>query len=379
MPGPKGLIQPSARLRARVTRSLLDWYARHQRALPWRASADPYHVWVSEIMLQQTRVETVLPYYQRWLERFPTLEALAAAPPAAVLAAWEGLGYYSRARHLHRAAQQVVRDLGGQLPRTAAGLRALPGVGPYTAGAIASIAFGADEPVLDGNVKRVLARVFNYAGDVKSPAGEADLWALARALVPRGQAGDFNQALMDLGATICLPRRPACLLCPLHAVCQARQLGLQAERPVMARRAVGPHRVHAAAVVRKRGRVLIEQRPAEGGRRLLAGLWAFPSVECPRAEHDGPDCLVRALRQAHGLTAAIGPRLAQFEHGFTHFRLSLHVFEAEWQAGALRRGQPARWVRVAELDDYPMGKLDRQIARQLQAGAKHARPAVARG
>ncbi len=352
-------------MRTDFSERLLQWYAQHQRALPWRAAPDPYHIWVSEIMLQQTQVETVIPYYQRWLERFPTLAALAAASQQSVLALWEGLGYYSRARNLHRAAQQVQAELGGELPRTAAELRALPGIGRYTAGAIASIAFGQDSAVLDGNVKRVLARVYNFAEDVKSPAGEKKLWALAESLLPPGRAGDYNQALMDLGATLCKPRGPDCPRCPVNDLCAAYKLGIQHERPVTPARRAVPHRVHLAAVVGKRGRVLLEQR-ADGA--LLGGLWAFPAITAPAGERlDRPTALLRrALREQWGLSVKLGPVVQTVAHGFTHFSLTVHVFDGEWQAGALKRGGPLRkWVPVAALGEYPMGKVDRAIARRV--------------
>jgi A/G-specific adenine glycosylase len=327
---------------------------------------------VSEIMLQQTQVETVVPYYGRWLERFPTLAALAAAPQQAVLAAWEGLGYYSRARNLHRAAQLVVSEHGGALPRSVKALRALPGIGRYTAGAIASMAFGLDAAVLDGNVKRVLARLFDFRADVKSPAGEKQLWALAERLVPAGRAGDYNQALMDLGATICTPRAPACLLCPLRELCVAQRLGVQLDRPITPARRPLPLREQAAGVVHKRGQVLLAQRP---GRALLGGLWSFPAVDCaPGSDASGTDQAARArrllrtaLRNDWGLKVTVGAQAQTLQHTFTHFKLKLHVFECRWQAGRLRRSaNPRRWVRVADLDDYPMGKTDRRIADGLR-------------
>jgi A/G-specific adenine glycosylase len=350
-----------------IAAPLLAWYARHARALPWRGSRDPYRVWVSEIMLQQTQVETVIPYYQRWLALFPDVRRLAAAPLRDVLAAWEGLGYYSRARNLHRAAQIVVAEHGGALPRSAEALRRLPGIGRYTAGAIASIAFGQDAPALDGNIKRVLARVFDVRADVKSPAGEKQLWALAESALPPGRAGDFNQALMDLGATLCVPRAPACLLCPLRDLCAARRLGVQHERPVTAARRPAPTRVFLAGVVRKRGRVLIEQRP-EG--ELLGGLWAFPAVELDGgAGQPEPAQLRRGLRARLGLSVRVGPLAHALAHAFTHFRLTLRVYDCAWTGGALprpARGRPLRrWVRPAELGDYPMGKVDRAIARRI--------------
>jgi A/G-specific adenine glycosylase len=349
---------------------LLAWYARHQRVLPWRGTADPYRIWVSEIMLQQTQVETVRPYYARWLALFPTVEALAAAPQQAVLAAWEGLGYYSRARNLHRAAQVLAAEHGGALPRTVEGLRALPGIGRYTAAAIASIAFGVDAAVLDGNVKRVLARVFDVREDVKSPAGEARLWALAERLVPAGRAGDYNQALMDLGATICTPRAPACLLCPLRELCRGFQLGVQHERPVKVARLALPQRSLATGVVWKRGRVLIAQRATRG---LLGGLWAFPAValegETNTSEAKRARKLRAALRGEWGLEVRVGKQAETLYHSFTHFRQTLHVFNCGWQAGRLRRAEQARkWVRPSALEEYPMGKMDRSIARRV-AGA----------
>lgn len=350
----------------RMAERLLAWYAVHGRCLPWRGVRDPYRIWVSEIMLQQTQVETVRPYYRRWLRRFPSVKALAAAPLQAVLAVWEGLGYYSRARNLHRAAQIVVREHAGRLPRTFEALLALPGIGRYTAAAIASIAFGADVAALDGNVKRVLARLFNYAGDVKTPRGEAHLWALAQSRLPPGRAGDYNQALMDLGATVCTPRAPACPVCPLREGCQARQLGVQAERPTPAKRAPSPHQALAVGVVRKAGRVLLVRRPAGG---LLGGLWAFPSVEIG----DGlrPEAaLARGLRAGYGLSAQVGGRLATVRHAYTHRRVTAAAFDCLWTAGRplpVRAGERVKWVRIAALADHPMGRVDRRIARSLEA------------
>src|SRR5512135_342672 len=199
---------------------LLRWYQEHGRVLPWRGEKAPYAVWVSEIMLQQTRVEAVIPYYRRWMERFPTVEVLARASERDVLRLWEGLGYYTRARNLRRAAQMVVERYGGQLPAEADELRKLPGIGRYTAGAIASIAFGGDEPALDGNIRRVLARVFNVTETADSTSGAAHLWRLAGEQLPSGRAGDYNQALMDLGATICVASNPRCAVCPVNRVCE---------------------------------------------------------------------------------------------------------------------------------------------------------------
>ncbi len=318
-------------------------------------------------MLQQTQVETVIPYYRRWCQRFPTIRALAAAPQEAVLRLWEGLGYYARARNLHRAAQQVVHAHAGKIPRTCDELRLLPGIGRYTAAAIASIAFGVDAAVLDGNVKRVLARVFDFQEDIKSVSGEKKLWALAESLVPKGRAGDYNQAIMDLGATICTPLAPNCRACPVRTLCAAYKLGVQLERPITRKRAPIPSKVLAAGIIRKNGRVLIRQRAAT---ELLGGLWSFPSGQ-PKDRRNLAVSLGHAINEELGMKIEVGPQVQTVTHTFSHFQLVLHVFDCRWQRGRLRfaSGELAnccKWVRVSELSDYPMGRPDRQIARWLQ-------------
>jgi A/G-specific adenine glycosylase len=346
---------------------LLAWYTVHQRRLPWRGARDPYRIWVSEIMLQQTQVDTVIPYYRRWCKRFPTVRALAAAPQEEALRLWEGLGYYARARNLHRAAQQIVHEHAGRIPRTCDELRRLPGIGRYTAGAIASIAFGVDAAVLDGNVKRVLARVFDFREDIKSARGEKKLWALAESLAPAGQAGDYNQALMDLGATVCTPLTPNCGACPVRTLCAAYKLGVQLERPVTRKRSPLPSKVLAAGVIRKNGRVLIRQRSATG---LLGGLWSFPSG-APNTRRSLPVALRQVVSEELGMKIDVGRPVQTLRHTFSHFQLVLHVFDCRWQSGRLRLAARAptkcKWVRVAELSDYPMGRPDRQIARWLQS------------
>ncbi len=314
-------------------------------------------------MLQQTRVEAVIPYFQRWMERFPTISDLAAASQRDVLSAWEGLGYYSRARNLHKAAQTVVAEYDGQLPPDLEALRKLPGIGAYTAGAIASIAFGIDAPALDGNIRRVLARVFDVAVPARSPDGERILWGLAQGNLPPGQAGDYNQALMDLGATICTPRNPDCLHCPVEDLCQARQLGIQEQRPVLEPKRQTPHYIVTAAVIHRDGRVLITQRPAEG---LLGGMWEFPGGKQQEGE-DLPTCLRREIREEIGVEIAVGQELGIYFHAYTHFKVTLHAFECK-----LVQGEPQtievsdlHWVTISELPDYPMGKIDRMISDDL--------------
>ncbi len=353
-------------MRSSLAALILPWYQQNARRLPWRGSPDPYAVWVSEIMLQQTRVETVIPYFLRWMERFPTIAALADASQQDVLAAWEGLGYYSRARNLQRAAQVVTQEYAGQMPDDAAGLLTLPGIGRYTAGAIASIAFGQDEPVLDGNIRRVLARVFDVSLPAKSPAGEKKLWELAAAHLPAGRAGDFNQALMDLGAALCLPRNPPCSACPLNKICQAYALGLQEQRPVTTPKAPVPHYTVTAGVIHHDGQVLITQRPSKG---LLGGLWEFPGGKLiPGEELQG--CLEREIREELGVKIHIQEAFGTYRHAYTHFRVTLHAFCCQLASAhppQALQAQDLRWAQVAELVDYPMGKIDRQIASRLMA------------
>ncbi len=343
---------------SRLARRLLEWYARNQRTLPWRGSRDPYAVWVSEIMLQQTRVEAVIPYFLRWMKRFPNVQKLAAASQQEVLKAWEGLGYYSRARNLHRAARVVVDEFGGSLPRRAAELRKLPGIGRYTAGAVASIAFRQDEPALDGNIRRVLARVFNVEEAADSPAGERRLWELALQNLPMGRAGDYNQALMDLGATVCVPANPLCAECPLNGMCEARGLGVQNERPVMRAKGAVPHRLHAAAVIVRRGRVLLSRRHPKG---LLGGMWEFPNAATGTFSARS---VTAALHKAYGLRIRCGEPLAIVRHRYSHFSVEVRVFRCTMDSGPLP-GE-LRWVPVRDVEQLPMGRVDRQIARQLE-------------
>jgi A/G-specific adenine glycosylase len=347
-----------------LSRQLLTWYDQNARRLPWRGERDPYRIWISEIMLQQTRIETVIPYYQRWLERFPTLDDLANASGQDVLHAWEGLGYYSRARNLHRAARLIVQDLGGQFPMDRVGLEQLPGIGRYTAGAIASIAFGQDEPALDGNIRRVLSRVFNLELPARSPQGERLLWGYAEGNLPTGRAGDYNQALMDLGAVICTPRAPDCLVCPLENMCQARLLGVQEERPVMQARRAIPHYLVTAAVIHRAGQVLIARRPEKG---LLGGLWEFPGGKVEPGE-ELPAGLKREIREELAVDIEVGEHFGVFEHAYTHFRVTLHAFCCHLIDGEPQaiEASDLRWVIPSNLTEYPMGKIDREISKKLE-------------
>jgi A/G-specific adenine glycosylase len=308
-------------------------------------------------MLQQTRVETVIPYFEKWMHLFPDIQALAQASEHDVLNAWEGLGYYSRARNLHRAAKLVLDQHNGKIPRDLNELRKLPGIGRYTLGAIASIAFGRDVSALDGNIKRVYARIFDIEQPVDSPAGVKILWELADKYLPKGHAGDYNQALMDLGATICVPKNPRCLICPVMKLCKARQNGTQDQRPVMKPKKEVPHYVNAAGVIVEKRRVLLAQRPAQG---LLASMWEFPNG---RVNGDPAKGLAKALKTEYNLSLRVKrgqESLGIVQHGYSHFSVTVHVFPCELISRP--QGTNLKWVSLKELENYPMGRIDRQIA-----------------
>lgn len=342
---------------------LLSWYKNHARSLPWRGHPDPYAVWVSEVMLQQTRVETVIPYFERWMQRFPSIETLANASMQEVLAVWEGLGYYGRARNLYRAAQRVMQEYHGQLPEEVRLLRKLPGVGRYTAGAIASIAFSRDEPTLDGNIRRVLARYFNVSEDARSTPGERKLWELAAQYLPVGHAGEYNQAMMDLGASVCTPKSPDCAHCPLEDACQAKALGIIELRPVLLPKPAIPHHIVTAAVICRDGRVLIACRPSHG---LLGGLWEFPGGKLQEGE-DLRACLQREIKEELGAKIKVETQLGVYQHAYTHYKVTLYAFNCTLLLGEPSPIQAAelRWVTPAELSQFPMGKIDRQISKTL--------------
>jgi A/G-specific adenine glycosylase len=350
-----------------LSSTLLKWYAENKRRLPWRGATNPYRIWISEIMLQQTRAETVVSYYRRWLQRFPTVEALARATEKAVLQQWEGLGYYARARNLRRSARIIVSRYAGRLPSDKDTLRELPGIGEYTAAAIASIAFGQDEVSLDGNVRRVLARLFAVGERLDTAQGRGRLYALARMHMPHGRAGDFNQALMDLGATVCLPRIPHCRLCPVAPHCQARRQQGQLRFPKTLPKPPIPHRRLGAAVLTRRGRFLLVRRPPDG---LLGGLWEFPNAEWKgRAAVRGAldSQFVTALANRYGINVLRGSRIGTVRHTYSHFRVTVHALACV--SRAVRQGDSFRWVRLGDLARYPMGRVDRQIADLVQGGA----------
>jgi A/G-specific adenine glycosylase len=330
-----------------MQRRLLTWFGRCARKLPWRLRPQPYRVWLSEIMLQQTQVATVLPYYRRFLRRFPTVRALAKASQDAVLKAWEGLGYYSRARNLHQAARLVIRNFHGQVPDSASGWRGLPGIGPYTANAIASISQGERVPVVDGNVSRVWARFFRLEGAMDRPATKKQLWDLAGQLVPGKAPGDFNQAVMELGALVCLPRNPACPACPLAPRCQAQAAGQVDKYPRRRGKRPIPHWEVVAAVLKRGERYLVGRRPASG---LLGGLWEFPGGKVEPGE-TLPQALRREIEEELGLHVRVGKELVAVDHAYTHFSVTLHAFACVGERGEPqpRFHQALRWVSLEKM------------------------------
>ncbi|MFM1655281.1 A/G-specific adenine glycosylase [Brevibacillus sp. B_LB10_24] len=339
---------------------LLAWYDQQKRDLPWRINSDPYRVWVSEIMLQQTRVETVKPYYENFMQQFPNVEALADAPEDQVLKAWEGLGYYSRARNLQAAARQVKEEYGGYVPDTIEEISTLKGVGPYTAGAILSIAYGKPEPAVDGNVMRVFSRLLYMEDDIAKPSTRVIFEELVRQTIPADRAGDFNQALMELGALVCVPRNPQCLTCPVFDYCLARREGVQDRLPVKGK-AKPPRPVHyLVAVVRRGDELLISRRPEQG---LLAGMWEFPMVEAkPRL--DPADLLEEVLQDRYGITAAYGGELTRVQHTFSHLHWELDVYLYEYEAGAVT-ADSARFVPQDELQAYAFPVAHSKIIQAL--------------
>jgi A/G-specific adenine glycosylase len=339
---------------------ILAWYARHQRDLPWRKTFDPYHIWVSEVMLQQTQVETVIPYYQRFLSCFPTVQALASASLPEVLKVWENMGYYARGRNLHAAAKEIVERFQGEIPQTWDDLTALPGIGDYTAGAILSVAFDQAAAAVDGNVRRVLCRLFAVETPLHESRTQQHLWDLAWELIPIKGAGRFNQGLMDLGATVCTSKKPACGLCPIRNCCRAYERRLQDVLPVTRKRSPIPHsQVTAGLIWNHCGQVLIARRPNQG---LLGGLWKFPGGKQNPGE-SLPTCLRRHVREELGIQVRVRRPITSVNHAYTHFRITLHAFHCAHRAG---EPQPLtcvdwRWTTFGQLKDFAFSKADRKI------------------
>lgn len=351
--------------REKIQKSLQGWYDANKRDLPWRDIGDPYLIWVSEVMLQQTRVETVIGYFQAWRKRFPDLKSLANAPEEEVLKIWEGMGYYQRARNLHKAASIVQNNLGGRIPEEASELKKLPGIGAYIAGAIASIAFGRQEAALDGNGVRVLARLTGFTQSVDVDANKKNLKKLLMNLLPEDYPGEFNQAIMDLGSGICTPKNPQCNMCPLNEFCLAFKENKQYILPLRSPKAAIPHYQVSAAVIFSEKKVLIDKRKSSG---LLGGLWEFPGGKMEDGESlEG--ALHRELKEELDIKIQIIKKLGKYKHAYTHYRITVQTFLVKIIEGIPRAIESERleWVPLEQLAEYPMGKVDRAISRDIQS------------
>jgi A/G-specific adenine glycosylase len=360
--------------------ALLHWYDGHQRSLPWRETRDPYRIWVSEVMLQQTQVKTVTPYYHRYLDRFPDLPSLAASDLQSVLKLWEGLGYYARARNLHSAARQIVDRFDGEFPSTPERIRTLPGVGDYIASAVLSIAFGLPTAVVDGNVKRVLARLYMAEAPVNRPASHKIYKEMADRLIDPASPGRFNQAMMELGATICKPRNPDCPLCPVAFFCKALRHDTVTLFPRRLKKKPAPLNHLAAGVVFHGDRVLITRRRPEG---LLGGLWEFPSGAVEPDEDPG-SALIRILRRKTGLAVEIDHFLTSVRHAYTHFRIMMEVFCCTRLGGevVLTEAVDYRWITLDEIPHYPFPKANLKfipLLRPFQQGTGEPGRSTSRG
>ncbi len=348
-----------------LSATLLPWYEKNKRPLPWRDSRDPYRIWVSEIMLQQTQVKTVIPYYHRWLDAFPDIASLAKAPLSKVLKLWEGLGYYRRANNLHETAKVIVENHNGRFPSDPAMVYSLPGIGKYTGGAILSIAFGKSAPILDGNVARILSRIFALDDPVDTPKGLKKLWKLAALLLPEKNPGDFNQSMMELGATLCLPQEPACLICPVSELCKAHETGKEQDCP----RKSGKTKIKkvraACAVVSRDGRVLITQRPASG---LWAHLWEFPTFRIAEKE-DAGSFLTKQLLTA-GLNAQKITLKTSLRRAYTDHVENLEIYGCELSPERSKTLSvpdapfSGQWVKPRELKRFAFSSAHAKIIRE---------------
>jgi A/G-specific adenine glycosylase len=337
-----------------VQHRLLQWFRKQGRDLPWRRTRNPYRIWISEIMLQQTQVDTVIPYYQRFLKTFPTVEVLAKADLSRVLKIWEGLGYYSRARHLHHASKRIVGQFNGRIPDHLNDLLSLPGIGRYTAGAILSIAHNKEAPILDGNVRRVLSRVYAVSTPLRDLKTENFLWTLSESLIPKGHAGSFNEALMDLGAMVCTPKKPSCSLCPLRNLCRAKAIEDPERYPTKAKKRKIPHVNGVSAVIVWDGKVLLRQRPPRG---FSGGLWEFPNWRV-QGEKNPRRRLVQWIKEERNLSVAVKDQVGIFEQTYSHFKLTLHVYHCQ----ALDGKSSGRWVAIRNLGHFPMSRIHRRIS-----------------
>jgi A/G-specific adenine glycosylase len=352
----------------RIRKKLLKWYTANKRDLPWRRTSDPYSILVSEVMLQQTQVKTVIPYYMEFLARFPTARHLADADLQEVLKVWEGLGYYARARNLHRAARVIVSDHNGRLPDAPAAIQNLPGVGDYIAAAVLSIAFGQARAVVDGNVKRVLSRLFCMAQPVNVVASHKIFQEVASDLLWKNNPGDFNQAVMEFGALICRPGRPDCLKCPVTGECRAFASNLVADYPKREKRKKVPVQHIAVGVVWRKNKVLITRRKPDG---LLGGLWEFPGGKIIAREAPEAACL-REIKEETNLVVEVTGHISRIKHAYTHFKIVMDVFGCRHVSGRVRLSGAVdhRWIRIEEIETYPFPKANHKFFKDLFEYAK---------
>jgi A/G-specific adenine glycosylase len=340
--------------KSKIQIQLLRWFKKNGRDLPWRKTKDPYAIWVSEIMLQQTQVDTVIPYYQKFLKSFPTVHHLAKANLSKILKVWEGLGYYSRARNLHRASKIIVNHFQGKIPNNLRDLLSIPGIGRSTAGAILSFAYNKEAPILDGNVKRVLSRLFAISGSKAKT--ERLLWGISEFLIPKGRSNPFNQALMDLGSMLCTPKDSQCPHCPLQNFCKGKASGNPERYPTKGSKKKIPHINAISAVIKRDGKVLLNRRPPMG---LLGGLWEFPNWKSEGRKNRR--WLTNRIRNEMGVSVNVKEPIGTFHQTFSHFKLTLQTYHCQ----AINRNEKGRWIPIKYLHLFPMSRIHRRIAQTL--------------
>lgn len=345
-------------------RALLNWYKKNKRDLPWRSTSDPYKIWVSEVLLQQTQVSTVIPYYEDFVREFPGVKCLSDAPLDRVLKVCEGAGYYGRIRNLKKAADVVLKKYGGKIPECVEELREIPGIGDYTAAAVSSIAFHKPEPVLDGNVKRVLSRVFCITSEISKSSTQKELIKKARELMDESDPSSFNQSMMELGALVCVPKNPKCGVCPVALFCEAAVKNLQNQLPVKQKKKAVPHHVCVVGIICKNGRILIAKRKPDG---FLGGLWEFPGGKKEKNETI-TQCLHREIKEEVSLKIKVRKRLPAVNHAYSHFCVTLHPFLCEWISGKVKpvSCEETRWILQHDLKKYAFPSANKKIFASLE-------------
>jgi A/G-specific adenine glycosylase len=350
------------------TRTLLSWYDKNKRDLPWRKTGDPYKIWLSEVMLQQTQVKTVIPYYQRWLKKFPFIQDLATAPEQEVLKLWEGLGYYNRCHNFQKAAQLVCKHYNGKVPNHPDLFLALPGVGPYILAAVMSIAFKHALPVVDGNVLRVFTRYMELWDDIAKSETRKKIYQYLMDLIPKANPGDYNQAMMELGALICTPKNPTCSSCPLKKSCQAKAKGMVDSLPVRAKKKKTPLYRVALAVILRNDKFLIQKRPTTGH---LAGMWEFPGGKI-KINESAKQAVTRECWEELDASVKIIQKLKMVKHAYTHFKIELNIFICRLSSSTVRplQDQPIKWIRPEEVSLYPFPAANYKFFKELESAIK---------